>query len=91
MKVFNIVAVKDELTGSFLQPTFLESKEEGIRLFAYQVNSIKLWKANASDFSLFHLGTYDTETGTVVGITPVKIANGRSVVKEEADDIQPAE
>lgn len=91
MKVFQIVAVKDELTGCFLQPTFIETKEEATRLFSYQVNSIKLWRANASDFSLFHLGTYDTETGTLIGINPVKIANGRSLLKEEADDIQPAE
>ena len=83
MKVFKVVAVKDELTNSFLQPTMIESIEEAQRLFAYQVNSIGLWKENPEDYSLYHIGTFDQETGTLIGIEPVKVIGGRAVKKQE--------
>lgn len=83
MKTFKVVAVKDELTNSFLQPTMIESIEEAERLFAYQVNTIGLWKENPEDYSLYHIGSFDQETGTLIGITPVKIAGGRAVRKQE--------
>lgn len=88
MKVYEIIAVKDELTEAFLQPTFVAKKEEGIRLFAYQINNNKLWKENPADYSLYHLGTFDEISGSVIGITPVKIAGGRSVLRKgEENDL----
>ena len=83
MKVFKVVAVKDELTNSFLSPTFIESIEEAERLFSYQINTIGLWKENPEDFSLYHIGTFDQETGSLIGIAPVKVAGGRSVKRQE--------
>lgn len=83
MKVYQIVAVKDELAEAFLQPTFVSKKEEAIRLFAYQINNNKVWKDNSADFSLYHLGTFDEITGTIVGNNPTKIAGGRSVLRRE--------
>lgn len=85
MKVFKVVAVKDELTNSFLQPTFIESIEEAERLFAYQINNIGIWKENPEDYSLYHIGSYDQETGSLIGINPVKVAGGRSVRKKEEE------
>ena len=83
MEIFNIYAVKDELTNKFMQPTFIESENEALRLFKFQVNSIDLWKMNASDYSLFKIGTYDQATGTVIGIQPEKVIGGRSVLNEQ--------
>lgn len=83
MEIFNIYAVKDELTNKFMQPTFIESENEALRLFKYQVNDIGLWKSNASDYSLFKIGTYDQATGTVIGIQPEKVIGGRSVLNEQ--------
>ena len=83
MKVFQIVAVKDELTEAFLTPAFVSKKEEGIRSFAWQINNNKIWKDNAADFSLYHLGTFDEITGTLIGNNPVKITGGRSVLRRE--------
>lgn len=82
MKEFYIVAVKDELTGTFLQPTFGETKEELKRVFEYQINNIKLWKENASDFSLYSIGKFDQDLGL---IKPdfYKICSGPSVVRKE--------
>lgn len=86
MKVFKVIAVKDELTNSFLSPAFIESIEEAERLFAYQVNTIGLWKENPEDYSLYHIGSYDQETGSLIGITPVKVVGGRAVLKQEAKE-----
>lgn len=83
MKVFKIVAVKDELTESFLQPTFIENIEEAERLFKYQINNIPLWKDNASDYSLYYLGTYDSETGIISSTGLSKIASGHTMLRKE--------
>lgn len=84
MQVFNIYAVKDELTNNFMQPTFIESDKEALRLFTYQINNIDQWKFNSEDFSLYKVGTYDQATGTIIGIQPEKLTGGRSVVKNES-------
>ena len=82
-KVYQIVAVKDELSEAFLSPIFVGKNEEGIRSFAWQVNNNKIWKDNAADFSLYHLGTFDEISGTVIGEKPTKLAGGRSVLRRE--------
>ena len=83
MKVYEIVAVKDELTDTFMEPRFFEKKAEAERIFTYQINNIDLWRENAEDYSLYSIGTYDQETGTIIGINPVKIIGGRAVRKEK--------
>lgn len=82
MKVFDIVAVYDNLTESYLQPTFIGSLAEAERLFSHQVNSIPLWKDNAVDYDLYSLGTFDAETGAIDS-TIHKVCNGRSTLKKE--------
>lgn len=88
MKVFKIYAVKDELTDAFLQPVFVEREEEILRTFKYQINNIPIWKDNAADYSLYYLGTFDQDSGTLIGEFPKKIAGGRSVLgKEQTIDL----
>lgn len=82
--ISTILAIKDELTETFMQPIFLKGnhwKEEATRLFKHQINSIPLWKSNPSDYSLYVIGQFDENSGT---ITPVveKITGGRSVLEE---------
>lgn len=87
---FYIVAVKDELTETFLQPIFAESKEEAIRLFKYQINNIGIWKYNASDYSFYLLGMFNTITGEILP-QMAKLVSGSSVLDREErreDDIQ---
>lgn len=79
--IFQVFAVKDELTGKFLQPSFFNDEKEALRTFKYQVNNIAIWRDNSSDFSFYKLGTYDDETGTIIGKID-KISNGRSVLNE---------
>lgn len=64
--IAHIYAIKDELTGRFMQPFFLKGKthkQEAERLFKSQGNNIALWKENPKDFGLYWIGMFDEETG----------------------------
>ena len=80
---YNIYTVKDELTGTFLNPSVINSDNEAKRIFKYQVNNTGVWKDNPEDFSLYKVATFDDETGTIVGIKPEKLCGGRSVKNAE--------
>lgn len=87
MEKFTIVAVKDELTNTFLQPTFGENEDALLRIFKTQINTIPIWKDNASDFSLYRLGYFNQETGEITSDI-AKITSGHSVrEKGEVVDI----
>lgn len=77
--ITTLYAVKDELTQTFLKPAHFDTEEEAKRMFKSQINNIELWKDNSSDFSLYKVGTWDNETGTLIPIIE-KIINGRSVL-----------
>lgn len=81
--LFNMYSVKDELTGKFMQPMFIEQDETAdnlaVRQFKSNLNNITLWKDNPNDFSLYLVGVFDDEAGT--SSTPLnKIVSGRSVL-----------
>lgn len=82
---FFVVAVKDELTGSFLQPTFGETIAELERIFKYQINNIDLWRSNASDYTLYKLGTYNQETGELFPMIE-RLVNGRSLLEQKKEE-----
>ena len=86
-KVYEIVAVQDNLTEAFLQPTFVGTLAEAKRLFEYQVNNIELWKENASDYDLYSLGVYNAETGEIKSEVH-KLIRGSSVVRRNNNDIR---
>lgn len=64
---FLIMAVKDKVTGEFLQPIFVHNHEEAKRYFAWQLENTPTWKENAEQFELYDLGMLDTETGNIIG------------------------
>lgn len=77
--ILDFYAVKDELANRFLSPNLMNNEELAKRQFKTQINNIELWKDNASDFSLFKLGTFNDETGEII-YKPEKIVGGRSVL-----------
>lgn len=66
MAKFTIAAVKDELSGTFLQPTFAGTLDEIKRSFKYQINNNPIWRDNPSDFSLYNIGEFDDQTGEII-------------------------
>lgn len=81
-------AVKDELTGKFMNPMFVEDDEYAdkiaTRQFTSNINSIKLWKDNPNDYSLFRVGSYSDEEGAAATVIE-KIIGGRSVIDGNTD------
>lgn len=91
MKVFEIVAVYDNLTEAYLEPRFFGTLAEAERVFTYQINNIDLWRENSTDYDLYSLGQFDSETGQVISEVH-KICGGRSVLRKgEKHDIQSVE
>ena len=93
-KKFEVVAVYDNMTEAFLQPTFVETLAEAQRIFEYQINNIGLWHDNPNDFDLYFLGDYESTTGQFIN-EKHKIVKGTAVVrdkrKETKNDIRSAE
>lgn len=80
---YDMYSVKDELTGKFMNPMFVEqgdfSKPQAIRQFKSNVNNIPLWKDNPNDYSLYLVGSFDDESGAESSVIE-KITSGRSVI-----------
>ena len=76
-------SVKDELTGKFMSPMFVEkddhAEQQAIRQFKSNLNNIKLWKDNPNDYSLYIVGIFDDMSGAKA-ISVNKIIDGRSVI-----------
>lgn len=73
-------AVKDELAGTFYAPSLFNTEAEAKRNFATAINQNPIWHDNASDFSLFKLGSYDDSTGLITSELE-KVVSGHSVKK----------
>ncbi len=89
MAVFMMYSVKDEMTGKFMNPMFVESGDTqkeveasdrlAIRQFKSNLNNIQLWKDNPNDYSLYRVGAFDDEAGAEA-CNLEKVASGRSVL-----------
>lgn len=81
--IYRMYSVKDEMTGKFMNPMFVEDNEIAdsiaIRDFRTSVNTIKLWKENPTDYSLYLVGKFSDESGAESTALD-KIASGRSVL-----------
>ena len=81
MNAQNVYTVKDIKSGLFAQPHFLPSDGVAIRSFAAacEDSNTELNKY-PSDFSLYHIGTYDIEKGHIQPCQPRQIANAAEFV-----------
>lgn len=65
---YNIYAIRDIKTG-YLQPTVDMNDDSAIRNFEHAIsNTSSLFYTHASDYSLYVIGEYDTETGVINSI-----------------------
>ena len=80
---FTVYAVKDELTGKFLQPIFMEDDQIATRWFKYVLNKTDMWKYNAAMYSLYKLGTFNDVEGLADYNVSEMIAGGVSVLDKE--------
>ena len=58
-----IVAIKDKLSGRFMQPIYIENEELAKRWFKNVLENTEIFKDNKQDFELYKLGTFTDDLG----------------------------
>lgn len=65
--ILEMYAIKDELNG-FTTPIPINTEEIAKRYFKDQMLGNPTMKNSKEDFSLWKMGTFDTESGTYIGL-----------------------
>ena len=60
---FITVAIKDKLSGRFMQPIFVENEEMARRWFKHVLDTTDIFKENKKDFELYKLGEFEDDLG----------------------------
>ena len=76
--IFNLYCIKDELS-EYASPITIEDDAQAKRYFRYTVENTKMMKDNPEDFSIWHCGYFDTETGQISGTEKKLLERAKSV------------
>lgn len=79
---YPIYAIRDVKVG-FTAPTIDQNDASSVRNFAYAVNNGGIMNYSPSDFSLYRIGVFDDESGTIENQEPEFICSGSSVYGEK--------
>lgn len=80
--IFGIFAIRDAKTG-FLAPMVEANDQVAIRNFVHACrNTESLFFTHASDYDLYKIGNYDSETGVISAEQLTPIYSATSVYKE---------
>ncbi|UPW41649.1 nonstructural protein [Peromfec virus RodF8_30] len=70
---YGLYAIRDVKTG-FMTPTIEASDDAAARNFTHSiVNSDTILFSFAQDFSLYRIGTYDSDSALVTPLTPIQL------------------
>lgn len=80
--IFGVYAIRDAKTG-FLSPTIDSSDAVAVRNFNSAImRSDGLMLTHCDDFSLYHIGSYDTDSAAITPLSPtVYLASGADAMK----------
>lgn len=87
--ILQVVAVRDRATDSYANPVFCVALGEATRSFADEVNresSDNKFFQHPEDFDLFHLGSFDTNSGAFDCGQPRQIAIGKDLIVDRSED-----
>lgn len=78
-------AVHDSKACAYMLPWFQPEKGMAVRMFSDSVrDKDTLLGKHPADFTLFFIGEFDTDTGTVIAVVPHEtLINGVQVRKED--------
>lgn len=81
--IYNVYSIRDELTG-YMNITLDVNDNTAIRNFKHAVNSKDLlFNTNPKDYTLYKIGTFETDNGILIPLTPIEyIVNGTSIIEE---------
>lgn len=78
--IFNIYAVRDELLG-FGAPVIRDNDAVAVRAFDNDVNfDNSPYAKHPNDYSLFHIGEFDTDSGDITASTPRFVATASDFI-----------
>lgn len=79
MNTLNAYAVKDIQSQLFTNPYFLQNDTVALRSFETACKTENhQFNKYPEDFSMYHIGTYNIETGELISTTPKQISNATS-------------
>lgn len=87
---YGVYCIRDFKSG-WLSPTVDINDQVAIRNFAYAVQHNELFSDFASDYSLFKIGDFDTDSGDIVNLPHVFLADAASPSRKSYSVIDDAE
>lgn len=92
MKIL-VVSVKDRALDAYGNPFYVHALGQAIRSFSDEINRNapdNTMYNHAGDYDLYHLGTYDNDTGTFENEErPIQIAIGKNLkIHQEAPNLK---
>ena len=67
----NIYSIRDSKISAYSQPFYSHTNGSALRAFADHVNDkTSAPNKHPEDYELFHLGTFDDETGEITSVKP---------------------
>lgn len=83
MSKYPIYVTRDKINGFRAALLLDQNQQSAYRGFAYQINNDQYMNYSPSDYDLFEVGTFDTESGEIESKLPEFIVNGASVYNEK--------
>ncbi len=84
--IYQVCCIRDRATDSFGQPIFVAHVGAAERSFRDEVNSPNKENNNLAahpeDFELYHLGSFDTDTGLFDTVRPRMLLVGKDVERK---------
>lgn len=87
--IYGLYSMRDAKTG-FMSITLDQNDDSAARNFSHAVNtSDGILRTHAEDFSLYRLGAFDTDSGSItVESVPVHILSGTQALHVRRDDYE---
>lgn len=83
--IYPVYALRDKAAEAFLAPTINSNDQTAKRDLSMAVNAQQSGSMSykPSDFDLYHIGSYDVESGQLVPVSPVRfVCNAGELVIE---------
>jgi hypothetical protein len=81
-----IFTIYDRKVGAYQAPILMENKEAFVEAIKLTFELEPEAKQNVEDYAVYHLGTYDTETGKFDTQMPVHVINCIQLLPKETND-----
>lgn len=82
--ILNVYAIHDAAINAYSQPFYSHTNGSALRAFSDHVNDANSGpNKHPQDYSLFHLGTFDDQTGALSPATPTRIGTATEYKTKE--------